>query len=66
MRVRYVGQHAETETFGKNFHQWKWLGVDALSEYARQTLTQNPQFETDGGEEPVVEAELATIEDPVV
>ena len=65
MRARYVGQHAQTETFGKTFHRWKWLGIDALSDYARQTLTQNPQFETDGGEEAAVEPDPAPAEECV-
>jgi hypothetical protein len=48
MRARYVGGDAETTTFGKRFHRWQWVGVDALTEIARETLSQNPQFETDG------------------
>ncbi len=50
MRARYIGQDAETTTFGKTFHQWKWVTVDTLGDYPRETLAQNPQFETDGDE----------------
>ncbi len=47
MRARYVGQDAETTTFGKTFHQWTWVNVDALGDYPREALAQNPQFETE-------------------
>jgi len=63
MRARYVGQQAETTTFGKTFHQWKWVNVDALCDYPRATLAQNPQFETDGGE--AADAEPTPEIDPV-
>jgi hypothetical protein len=50
MRARYVGQDAETTTFGNTFQQWSWVNIDALGDLPRETLAQNPQFETDGGE----------------
>jgi hypothetical protein len=52
MRARYIGSDAETTTFGKTFHQWKWVNVDGLGDYPRATLAQNPRFQTDGGEAP--------------
>ena len=63
MRARYVGQDAETTTFGRTFHQWTWVNVDALGDYPREALAQNPQFETDGGEAVAPEPKLEI--DPV-
>ena len=63
MRARYIGSDAETTAFGKTFHQWKWVNVDALGDYPRQTLAQNPRFETDGGE--AADPDAAVDIDPV-
>jgi hypothetical protein len=56
MRIRYIGAEASTETFGKTFYQWKWVGIADMDEGARAILEQNPQFETeaaiDGHAEP--------------
>jgi hypothetical protein len=52
MRIRYIGAEASTETFGKTFHQGKWVSVAALDDQARETLAQNPRFEV----EPAIEA----------
>jgi len=67
MRARYVGRQAETTTFGKTFHQWKWVNIDVLDDYPRAMLAQNPQFETDGGEatDPDPTLEIDPV-DPVV
>jgi hypothetical protein len=67
MRARYIGQDAETITFEKTFHQWKWVNVDALGDYPRERLAQNPQFETDVGAatDPTPASPTHTV-DPVV
>jgi hypothetical protein len=49
MRLRYIGEHASTETFGRTFYQYKWVNADGMDALARETLANNPQFEADGG-----------------
>ncbi len=66
MRARYVGQEAETTTFGKTFHQWKWVNVDTLGDYPRATLAQNPLFETDVGQADADPVSPVDSVDPVV
>lgn len=48
MRARYVGVEPSTTTFGKTFHQFKWVKADDLSDEAKAALAANPTFETDG------------------
>lgn len=48
MKVRYIGEDADTTTFGVTFVAAKWTDVDD----SLTALTKNPQFEVKGAAAP--------------
>ena len=42
--IRYAGDEASTEAFGKTFIAGEWTDESGLDDYALETLRTNPQF----------------------